>query len=299
MGRTKTSNFLQRCNKQTRLFFCWQHFWQPAALIALLIEFGAGLAQLSGFSIRDFVGLGSQTTPTSDIKVYFSAREAKSDFELKRGGRTFLFVRIPLIREPVNRLVFGTAILRPVNTGSRSLSGIQLTTTFDDKLWNSRLNIFDRESFVSLVGVHEFKDVISRVNDRWVASRTLPRLDPMTGIPYPISFLLQFHAATPEKDFNLDAEGKLEINMFGTDWIGLMHILEIRCIPADTAEEFFALSRSMASTLRSKGYPNVPVLFADTGGQSIVSVESGPTIIQASIKSIIGFAEQPMLYDLN
>lgn len=258
------------------------------------MTFAAALAELSGFSVRDLLGLGKPPASASDIRVFFSgvyseAEKPKSDFELRRGNRTLLFVRIPRLREPANRLVFATAFVRPVNMGSRSMSGAYLTTIFADKamLWHPSLGDLDRESITSLSGEHDFGLRVEHVDGRRFIIRTLPRLDPMTGFPVPISFLLQIHGVTPDgKEVHLDTEGEMEIRMSGPDWVSLTHVLDIRCIPVDSAEEFMDLSRALASSLRSKRYPNVPVLLADTGGQNIFSEKGGPTIIQAKIDTL-------------
>lgn len=296
LGRTKTSNFRHRCGQPARFLFCWQHIWQPFAALAVLVAFCGGLAELSGFSIRDIVGKGSPTALAPDIKVYFSACEPESDFELSRGGRTLLFVSIPRLTEPINRLVFGTAIVRPVNTGSRSMADAQLTTIFADRLWDPSLGILDRDSVTPISGAHEFDFRIQRVDRGWIATRKLPRLDPMTGAPCPVSFLLQVHGVTPQGEMNANAEGEMKIMMFGPDWVGLNHVLDIRCIPADSAETFVASSRAKAASLRAEGYPDVPVILAFTGGRSMIPVEHGPAIIQARIHAFIVLKEA-MLHD--
>jgi hypothetical protein len=52
-GRTKSSNFRRKCSRPTRFFVCWQHVWQPLVLLAAVVAFGGGLAELTGVSIRD------------------------------------------------------------------------------------------------------------------------------------------------------------------------------------------------------------------------------------------------------
>jgi hypothetical protein len=267
--------------------------WQPVAALTAIVVFGGALANFTGFSMRDF---GRKTTPGPAIKVYLAACEPGSDFELSRGGRTLLFVCIPHLTTPVNRLVFGTAVVRAVNTGSASITNTQLTTIFSEPLWNPALGTLDKDSVTSLSGEQKLDFRYERVDDRWVATRTLPRLDPMTGAPCPVSFLLQTHGATPEGEVNKAAEGEIDVRMFGPDWVGLKHIVEIRCIAADSAEEFIASGQRLASALRSGGHSDVAVVFAFTGGHGVVPVKGGPTIIQAKITSFIEL-KQRMLHE--
>lgn len=300
LGRTKTSNFLNRCSRSTRFLFCRQHVWQPVSAVVALVVVGAAVSEFSGFSLRDLIGNGSRAAPSSEIKIYFSAfysaGQPTTDFELRRGERTLLFVRIPRLKEPANRFVLGRAIVRPVNLGSRSMSGAELTTIFADALWHPSLGELDRDSVTPLFSAHEFNLDVRRVDSRWLATRKLPRLDPMSGVPLPVSFLLEFHAVTPQGELSREASGEVEIKMIGADWIGVSHVIDIHCIPADSFEAFLASSRAVASSLRSRGYPNVPVVLAETGGGSMVPVEGGPTIIEARIETFVEF-ERRMLRD--
>jgi hypothetical protein len=68
IGRTKTSNFLCRCDRSTIFLFCWQHVWQPFILISALVVFGAGLAEFSGYSLRDIFENTSHTGVSSPLK---------------------------------------------------------------------------------------------------------------------------------------------------------------------------------------------------------------------------------------
>lgn len=141
LGRTKTSNFRQRCGRPARFLFCWQHIWQPLVVVGALVAFGAGLAELSGFSVRDLV-IGTPKPPAPDVRVFFSefySGKPKSDMELGRGQRTLLFVWIPRLAKPIDRLVLGSALVRPVNVGSRSMSGAQLTIIYSKELWHPNL----------------------------------------------------------------------------------------------------------------------------------------------------------------
>jgi len=63
IGRTKSSNFCSRCIRPARFLFCWQHIWQPLLALVFIMAFLATLSAVSGFSIRDLIGIGSPTTP--------------------------------------------------------------------------------------------------------------------------------------------------------------------------------------------------------------------------------------------
>ena len=52
-GLTKTSNHLKFCKNKAKFLYCWQHVWQPFILIGVLIGFGASIAGLSGYSLKD------------------------------------------------------------------------------------------------------------------------------------------------------------------------------------------------------------------------------------------------------
>ena len=75
----------------------------------------------------------------------------------------------------------------------------------------------------------------------------------------------------------------MEIRVAGEDWTGVHHVVDIRCVSAASAEEFIAKCKTTARSLREEGYPDVPVMLADTGGEGVVPIEGGPTVIQASI----------------
>ena len=54
LGRTRQSNFLQRCKRPPGLcFFCGPHVWQPVAAAAALVTLAAGLAEFSGYKLRE------------------------------------------------------------------------------------------------------------------------------------------------------------------------------------------------------------------------------------------------------
>ena len=55
LGLTKSSNFHKRCTRETSLLLCRQHAWQPIAAIAAMVLFLAGLAEFTGFSLRDML----------------------------------------------------------------------------------------------------------------------------------------------------------------------------------------------------------------------------------------------------
>lgn len=65
-GRTRSSNFRKRCSKQAGLLFCWQHTWQPLIAFTCLVTLGAGIAELSGFNIRDLINRMIEASPDSD-----------------------------------------------------------------------------------------------------------------------------------------------------------------------------------------------------------------------------------------
>jgi hypothetical protein len=289
LGRTKTSNFRHRCSRPARILFCWQHMWEPIVVIGALVAFLSGLAQCSGFSVRDLV-MGTPKPPSPNVKVFFSefyTSKPKSDMELGRGQRTLLFVWIPRLAKPIDRLVLGAALVRPVNVGSRSMSGAQLTTVYSKELWNPNLSILDRETVVSLVGKHDFDFHIQKNGDDWISTRTLPRLDPMTSAPCPVFFVLQVHSSTPSGEMNFNAKGDMEIRVTGPDWDGIRHILHVRCIPAESEEKFVTASKEMASTLREDGFRDVPVVLALTAGRTLLAKEGGPTIVEAKVDSLL------------
>jgi hypothetical protein len=69
-GRTKKSNFLKRCEASVVSFpyvFCWQHVWQPFAVIAVLISVGAGIAAITGYSLKDLWS-NAQLTDSNSLK---------------------------------------------------------------------------------------------------------------------------------------------------------------------------------------------------------------------------------------
>lgn len=147
----------------------------------------------------------------------------------------------------------------------------------------------DRESVVSFVGEHDFDFHIQQNGDDWISTRTLPRLDPMTGAPCPVFFVLQVHSSMPDGELNLNAKGEMEIRVRGPDWDGIKHVLHVRCIPAESEEKFVAASREMASSLRNNGYRDVPVVLALTAGRSLIAMEGGPTVVQAKIDTLLSF----------
>lgn len=230
--------------------------------------------------------------PGPDVRVFFSEfyslfGKPKSDFELERGKRTLLFVWIPHLEKPIDRLVLGTAIVRPVNVGSQSMSSAQLTTIYSKDLWHPSLGLLDRKAVVSLVGKHDFAFHIQQIGDEWIATRDLPRLDPMTGAPCPVFFILQVHGSTTNGEVNLDTKGKMRIIVRGPDWIGINHVLDVRCIPAKSEIEFVATSRAMASSLRDTADQSVPVILAMTAGHELVALDGGPTVVQAKVDILL------------
>jgi hypothetical protein len=266
----------------------WQRNFYAVASWASIVSL------IIGILVYFFPPGWSSPTPAPEIKVFLSGfygatEKPKSDFELARGKKTLLLVRIPRLREPANRFVLGTVIVRPVNLGTRSMSGAQLTTAFPDRLWHPSIGRLDRESISALSGNQRIESRVVHSDGRWYEVRTLPRLDPMTGAPLPVSFVLQVSGVTPDKKVDEQTQGELEIRMFGPDWDGLSHVLDVRCIPADSAEEFLESSRTLAFSLQAKGYPNIPVVLAETGGSGIVAGDGGPTIIQAKVASFIKY----------
>ena len=287
IGRTGKSSFLKRCQNPSprKLWpFCQSHFWQAlVGLVGLL-----GLADLCGWKIRD---LFSSKPPGPEVKVLFSTvystdHQPHSDFELTPGGRTLVFVQLPRLTQPVNRLVFGVAIVRPINVGSRSMPDLQLATLFDKLLWHPSLGRLER--FITpILGNHDFHFDVRTVDDRWLSSRDLPRLDPKTAAPYPLAFLLEMNASETFGEAHLDAAGAMDIILGGPDWAGLRHVIDIRSLPSASAAEFMTASHTLAASLRKKGYPDVPVVFAVTRGDGSVSVPGGPTIIQATFDTFL------------
>ena len=253
--RTNASNFTRRCTRDAGLLFCWQHVWQPLVALVAFIAFGGGVAELTGFSARDLFGGGP---PAPVVTVYFAATEPRSDFLMTRGGRTLMFVSLPALQLPVNRLLFGTALIRPVNTGTRSMTGLELSTIFSQTLWHPSLGDLDKASVVLLTGSHDVALSVKRLGDRCIATRALPRLDPMSGTPFPVSFLLEAHAATPSGSIGDTVEGQIDVRVTGPDWEGLGHVIDVRAVRADTGEEFIAAGRRVAGTFTRAGISRRP-----------------------------------------
>jgi hypothetical protein len=70
VGRTKKSNFLKRCEVSVVSFpyiFCGQHIWQPFAVIVALIAVGAGVATITGYSLKDLWS-SAQLTDSNSVK---------------------------------------------------------------------------------------------------------------------------------------------------------------------------------------------------------------------------------------
>lgn len=194
----------------------------------------ANLAQFTGFSVRNVLGPKRAPIKVFLSGVYSSNEKPKSDFELMGGAQTLVFVSIPRLAAPVNRLVFGTVLVRSVNVGARSMSDAQLTTVYSKDLWDPSLDIVDRGSIASIRGAYDTHADIQHIYDRWFVTRTLPRLDPMTAAPVPVSFLLQIHGSSPEGPHNKDTPGKLEIIVSGPDLVPLRQVLDVRPVSADT-----------------------------------------------------------------
>ncbi len=53
LGRTKASNFIKRCTKETKFLFCLQHVWQPFAVIVAVISLLAAISEFTGFNLRN------------------------------------------------------------------------------------------------------------------------------------------------------------------------------------------------------------------------------------------------------
>jgi hypothetical protein len=219
--------------------------------------------------------------------TYSANEKPKSDFELAAGGQTLLFVSIPRLVVPVDRLVFGTFFVRPINLGSHSMTDAKLTTAYSDDLWAPVLEIGDQGSLVSIRGPYDSKADIQHVGDRWFVTRALPRLDPMTAAPLPVSFLLEMHRASPTGEVNKEEAGKLEITFSGPDSVPLRHTIDIRCIAAGSADEFMALSKHLASDLRSQGYPDIPVVLAETSAETLFPNQTKPSIIHAAVDDFL------------
>lgn len=256
------------------------------------------MAELTGFSIRDL--FRNRSTPS--IKVYFSTFDQKVDFEsrkfvleLIRGKRTLLFVSIPRFKEHVNRVVFGSALIYTVNRGANSMSSIQISTIFSNELRHKGLEQYEKESVADLSGQSVGYNT-QRVGNRWIATWTIPRLDPMGGAERTISFLLNIHRSTKDGEFNKDVSGEAEIRVLGPDWVGVSHVLDIRCIPADSGDEFLALSKTMASSLRIQGYPDVPLILVETTWH-VVPIQSEATVIQTKVHAFYNFTERTTLHN--
>lgn len=228
IGRTKTTNFLRRCGQPTRFLFCWQHIWQPVIGLVGVLAIGANIAQIRSC----FPGV----PPAPHIRVFLSGPypyhgKPKSVFELSGGGRTLLFVSIPRLSVPVDRLVFGTFIVRPINLGSRSMSDARLTTVFSKDLWDKAFELVDRYSTLSIGGKYDAgADIQQDDEGKWFVTRTFPRLDPMTGAPLPVSFLLEISGSSPKGAVSKEVTGELEIKFTAPDSVPLSHVLDIRGI---------------------------------------------------------------------
>lgn len=263
---------------------------------AIIVSSAAALALVAGVlanldTISTFFGFGGDTGP--DVRVFFAAVEPQSDFEMARGGRTLVFVRIPRLEKPVNRLIFGTALVRPVNLDSRSLRDVSITTIYAKDLWHPSLGTLERESVTPIAGALKFDFDVNEVDDRWLATRTISRLDPKGGAPFPVCFLLEVHGSTEEGNFQKVAKGELEIRVVAPDWKGLNHVLDVRCVVSESSDDFIASCRKLAATLRADGYEDVPVVLADTGGKGVIASE-GPTILQANVHAFLTLDEQTL-----
>lgn len=82
IGRTKSSNRLQRCSKDSSRFFpfCWQHTWQPLAALVAFVGFGAALAGFTGYSLKDIFGKKNEPTEvvSASLPEPFASRLASS-----------------------------------------------------------------------------------------------------------------------------------------------------------------------------------------------------------------------------
>lgn len=264
----------------------WQHWTLPSKHTAIGAFLGAiGLALTIGFYF--FPRASEPDRP--NVKVFFTAWNTKSDFELERGGRSLLFVSIPVLNEPVDRLVFASALLRPINMGTKSLRDLRVITMASDSLWNPYLGIGEKLAVSPLSGTDGFRAEVQRVDDKWIATRRIPRLDPDGGAPCPLFFLLEIGASKHDGPKSYQAKGKMEIWVTGEDWSGVHHVIDIRCLSATSAEEFIAKCKATARALREEGYPDVRVMLASTGGKGFLPIEGKPTIVQASIDRFFSF----------
>lgn len=287
IGRTKSSKYKKRCANNTRFLFCWLHKFQLISVFTAVIAFGAGFAQLSGYSVKDFF-LTTKSQEGIDIKVFFKGFDDKSDFILDRGKKTLLLVSIPKLNNQKNRVIYARAFIRPINYGKTSLSISQLTTTFSDKLWNPGAEIVEKASILRVLsGEHDFDMEVVREGSKWVSTRKLPRIDPLTGMPLPISFLLEIHTIIDGKEAAIKTDGEMEIALLGENYPSFIHTIDIRSIAAGSNEEFISLSKKLIASLRLKNYPDIPVIFALTGGETIGQSKDKLDIIEAKIHNFI------------
>jgi hypothetical protein len=250
---------------------------------------GAG----SGGKCGSVLGLQSSRAtvppPAAQVRVFLSGfytSKPESDFELSQNGKTLLFVSTPRAA-PIDRAVFGTVFVRPINVGSRSLDGAEVITIYSKDLWNSSFEMVDRKAAMSIRGAYDSHLQVEQINNRWFVTRNFPRIDPMTAAPLPVSFLLQMHGVSSEGGFDKEAAGQLEIIFSAPDLIPVRHVLDIRCIAAVSTDEFIESSRAVTSSLRSRDYPDIPVILALTSEQEELPVKRGPVVMWEGIKDFV------------
>ncbi len=286
IGRTKQSNYRKRCTNKANLMFCWQHKFQLLILLVASLAAIASLAEVTGYSARDILWSAPEEI---DLKVFFKGYDEKSDFTMDRGKKTLMIISIPDLRKHENRIITAQAFIRPVNYGSRSIREAQLTTIYPKNLWSSSYTSIEKESIGYVFsGKHDFKIDYKLVNNKWVVSRALPRIDPLSGARYPISFTLELAGISHGSELGFLAAGEIDITLTADDYPAFKHTLDIRVVRANSLGGVEAKCKALVRSLKAEGYPDIPVVLALSGGETVATVaDSDPIAIVAKLYNFL------------
>ena len=151
-GRTKESNYRNRCTRETSFLLCWQHAWQPFAAIVAVVLFFAALSEFTGFSLKDFF---SKSLPAPDI---ICTMEYPIKTENNKAFRDKSFPEIVVTNKgPVSALsVSGRVILYDYDSNKDEIIGVGYNCYegFDHAFAEKELVPFDkiRQLLTSYVG---------------------------------------------------------------------------------------------------------------------------------------------------
>lgn len=288
LGRTKSTNFLRRCKNDTKLFFCKNHIWQPFTLLFGILAILASVAEFTGISLVDITSASSQEK--SEVVVYIAApynfgEKPKSDFKLDRGGATALYFHIPKISQPTNRIVFSRLFVRPVNYGSESINNLTFSIGYSKDLWLSKAVSSSISELTTPFGKHDFSLKTIEANGLFIVAGSLPRLDPLAGLPIPFPLRIEFSST---QTGSIPSSGKIKIMLAAPNWKGLSHTLEIHCVPAETADEFLKKTKALVEATKKNGMADVPVIMVATGSKSY-TIAGLPSVIEAWAHTFVGF----------